>query len=707
MKRLIITLLTIVLLVTPFTLTVSAASNPYGKWQTIDGVSTIRCTWYAWQQAYDNTGVALPNFGNAGNWYSNAQNAGYSVGSVAKPQSIAVWSGGTYGHVSYVVSVSGNKMTVNEGGMTTSGGAAYNGDGIYNGSVCNSTVGAVKSQYSSKILVGFIYLTESTTPSSTVSITQGYAGKPDSIGETNAVVNGTVTKPASYDATVFGISIRRSDSASWEKNYRHAAQESHDGQTSFRIYFDINAEVGYYLTHGTSYTYQFFAVINNTDYYSEEMTFTTTGSHSYGAWQTVTPAACTTRGTQKRTCACGDAQTQSIAATDHSYGEWGVVQTATCTANGTKKRTCGSCGNVEYGTLLSGGHNYSSTFTIDTPATCTTAGSKSKHCAWCTSKIEVTPIPPTGHSYGSWQTVTSPTCTATGSDKHVCSTCSHTEYKTTSPLGHNYSSAWTVDKAATCTVVGTKSHHCSRCTAKKDATTIAATGHSWSGWTVTKQATYEVTGTKVRKCTANGCSATESAVIAKLSLDGHTHNFGNWVTETAATCTKNGVQKHTCSICKTFETREITASGHSFGEWMVEKTATCEGDGIQKRACSDCNETEVLTSPALGHKFGEWVVKTEATSDKEGLLERTCSICSKTETQATPKLNTDVDTSGNTDSTDTNLDSKPQPDIPDSQSTNVKPVNGSNLTKTITICSIAIGAILMALIVLVILKKKK
>lgn len=41
-------------------MTASAASNPFGKWQTINGVTTIRCTYYAWQQAYDNTGVALP-----------------------------------------------------------------------------------------------------------------------------------------------------------------------------------------------------------------------------------------------------------------------------------------------------------------------------------------------------------------------------------------------------------------------------------------------------------------------------------------------------------------------------------------------------------------------------------------------------------------------------------------------------------------------
>lgn len=588
----------------------------------------------------------------------------------------------------------------------TSNGAAYNGDGIYNGSVCNSTVGAVKSQYSSKILVGFIYPTESVTPSNSVSISIGSATIGNSISDNDARVYGNVTKPSSYAATKFGISIRKSSSTNWEKIFPYAAQSSHVGESSFDIWFDMVDEVGYPLTHQTSYTYQFFAVINNKDYYSPEATFTTTGSHSYGAWQTVTPAKCTTAGSQKRTCACGDTQTQHIPATGHSYGEWEYVQSATCTANGTKKRTCGSCGNIEYGTLLSGGHNYSSTFTVDTPATCTTQGSKSKHCAWCTSKIEVTAIPATGHSYGSWQTVSAPTCTSTGSQKHVCSSCSHTEYKTVAELGHDYSSAWTTDKAATCTTAGTKSHHCSRCTARSSVTTIPANGHSWSGWTVTKKATYEETGLKVRECTVNGCSAEESYVIAKLPLDGHTHNFGAWVTETAATCVVNGTQKRTCSICKSSETQQITAHGHKVSEWKTEKIANCTDEGVETRSCTVCHESETHITPAHGHSFGEWRTKIEASAESEGLLERKCNNCSENETQTTPKLNISVDTSSNAPSEDTSSRLEPNPE-PEPDKTNGSPKDNNSLPTAIIICSAVIGTLIAALIVLVIVKKNK
>ena len=132
-----------------FTLSVNAATNPYGKYQDLYGVKTVRCTWYAWEQAYTNAGVALPGWGNAQTWYNSAAMAGYSVGKEAKANSIAVWSSSDgYGHVAYVVSVDadGKYMTVNEGGIPTE-----ENEGIVIGS---------KLSTSASNLIGFIYLSD-------------------------------------------------------------------------------------------------------------------------------------------------------------------------------------------------------------------------------------------------------------------------------------------------------------------------------------------------------------------------------------------------------------------------------------------------------------------------------------------------------------------------------------------------------------------
>ncbi len=133
-----------------------AAANPYPTTQNMDGDAyyEIPCTRFAWQQVYDNLGIALPAWGNAGTWLDSAQRANIPTGTVAKPGSIAVWSGGA-GHVAYVTSASGNTFTVNEGGRTdldhtSSHGVAY-------GYTLTNATGASRPYDSAKTLIGFIY----------------------------------------------------------------------------------------------------------------------------------------------------------------------------------------------------------------------------------------------------------------------------------------------------------------------------------------------------------------------------------------------------------------------------------------------------------------------------------------------------------------------------------------------------------------------
>ena len=148
---------------------VYAASNPYPSTQDWDGDGyyEVPCTRFAWQQVYDNLGVALPAWGNAVTWFNYAQNAGISTGSVAKAGAVAVWSGDGAGHVAYVTSASGNTFTVNEGGRTdldttSSHGVAY-------GYTLTNAVGGSRPYDSGKILLGFIYPGQSDTSAPTIS----------------------------------------------------------------------------------------------------------------------------------------------------------------------------------------------------------------------------------------------------------------------------------------------------------------------------------------------------------------------------------------------------------------------------------------------------------------------------------------------------------------------------------------------------------
>ena len=129
-----------------------AATNPYPM-KNYSNRPERSCTSYAWQMAYDRTGLVLNMWGNAGSWYNNARKEGYSVGSTPGKDSLAIWSGGQWGHVAYVddVNQKNGKIHVREAGFS----ALYkNGTGI--GS--EWTAGKVNSWRYGEKLIGYIYL---------------------------------------------------------------------------------------------------------------------------------------------------------------------------------------------------------------------------------------------------------------------------------------------------------------------------------------------------------------------------------------------------------------------------------------------------------------------------------------------------------------------------------------------------------------------
>lgn len=84
-------------------------ANPYVS----EGPYGINCTWYAWKMANEKGGISLPSWGNAKDWYNDAKNSGYSVGTTPQANSIVVWGNWTpYGHVGYVESIGENAINV-------------------------------------------------------------------------------------------------------------------------------------------------------------------------------------------------------------------------------------------------------------------------------------------------------------------------------------------------------------------------------------------------------------------------------------------------------------------------------------------------------------------------------------------------------------------------------------------------------------------
>ena len=210
-----------------------------------------------------------------------------------------------------------------------------------------------------------------------------------------------------------------------------------------------------------------------------------------------------------------------------------------------------------------------------------------------------------------------------------------------------------IDIPASCYEFGVKSRHCAFCGSCTDITKIDATGHNWSDWVVGVEASTEEAGLKTRSCNNSGCTEKQTAEIAKLSADGHTH---------------------------------------SFGEWEIIMTATCTRNGQNVRVCSICGEQEKIDIICEGHKYGDWTIKVAPTTEKEGQIECVCTVCSDKQTQTVQKLNSGDESYSNTSpSTDGNP----------------KDTNGASSRLTLIIVLAAVVAAVAVVVVIVAVRSKK
>lgn len=255
-KRIIASVFCIILLVVICTTgqKVSADGNPYPMYNWYENSESyqIACTWYAWEQVYNQQGIALPAWGNAGNWYGNAP----SKGSTAKVGSIACWSisnSPPYGHVAYVTGVNSNgSINIIEGGSNWPQADEHG--------LCSRTV--QPGQYWPD--QGFIYPQGSTSVSVTFSSWENsnytYISETDaSIGQEINVSGGTCTDVGMVLYNSSGTELGRAA----------------NGNYYYRVYFKINEELGVKLKPKTTYKYKFYAIVNGTTYWSQMYSFTT------------------------------------------------------------------------------------------------------------------------------------------------------------------------------------------------------------------------------------------------------------------------------------------------------------------------------------------------------------------------------------------------------------------------------------------------
>ena len=301
---------------------------------------------------------------------------------------------------------------------------------------------------------------------------------------------------------------------------------------------------------------------------------------------------------------CGETHT-------HIWKKTGTVA-ATCTDTGKTEYTCTVCGQTKTTIIKALGHKYETVSTDD--ATCTTPKTVHKECTRCHDKKDETSGEALGHN---WRTSSDknsktcircktththtwdegkysvePTCKDAGKKLFTCTDCGDTKTVAVKSLGHDYHLVRT--DPATCTTPAINHYACSRCEDKVDQEDKdhPALGHDWKkndDGTVTCQ-----------RC-------------------GQTHEH-KWNTEviSEASCTTDGVTRHTCSICgDTYD--DVVKGGH---KWTYKKTGT----NTSVCLCTVCGKTKEHNFSIFSDKESE---KKDPTCTKAGMVVATCADCGR------------------------------------------------------------------------------
>lgn len=151
--------------------------------------------------------------------------------------------------------------------------------------------------------------------------------------------------------------------------------------------------------------------------------------------------------------------------------------------------------------------------------------------------------------------------------------------------------------------------------------------------------------TKEPTCTTEGEEATtctvcfETVNTRKIPALGHGAESSPVKTK-PQTCTEPGEMSTYCLVCGgVVEVSEIAPNGHTDGEPIFMPAPTCIASGVSKTFCTVCAaETKHEDLEPLGHSFSEWMVVIAPTRESEGNEMRVCTVCLYNENNAIAKL---------------------------------------------------------------------
>lgn len=273
--------------------------------------------------ARQKLGIQLPGTGynayglaGASAYWKNLP-ANYTRGTEPAANALAVWEFSSnrtyknYGHVAYVESVSGDTITLTEGGLPS--GYVYQGHTGVRKVITNRT--AIKNLGGCSGFYGFIYLKGSTSSSAGNPYVK--ATKADK-SDTNMCTWTTIYNPNRSRITTVGIQVKDGNNVIGRKEEMMNSGYQYKEKTVF--WYDFNSELGLTLRPGHVYSWQMYADIGGKRCYTDWINDRTTGTEKPNA-----PAF----STAKTHYAVGDAVTVSWGADSCATGGYSLTITQT------------------------------------------------------------------------------------------------------------------------------------------------------------------------------------------------------------------------------------------------------------------------------------------------------------------------------------------------------------------------------------------
>ena len=213
------------------------------------------------------------------------------------------------------------------------------------------------------------------------------------------------------------------------------------------------------------------------------------------------------------------------------------------------------------------------------------------------------------------------------------------------PAGHTHDLQYIEAIDPTCTEEGNRAYwYCSGCgkyyadgsainELNYGSWTIAALGHNFADWQTVTAATCTENGEQQRFCI--DCGAKETGIIAASGHD-YTQSI------VPPTCSAQGYTLHTCRNCgNTYSDNFTDMTAHTYGEWQQIKNPTCTEEGLQQHFCTECGHKETEVVAALGHSYGDWEIFENANCTEKGCERRECIRCDIFEEREVPALGHD------------------------------------------------------------------